>query len=181
MRIFLSVGHSKLKNGNITSADGTKFGGGNEYTYCKNLSKYVKKYLEAKGHEVDRVVCPEGLFSKSTDEKEYKLAIERATNYDLVIELHLNASDNKKAEGCEVLYKSTTGKKYANEIQKQLAKVFKDRDIKKCDNLYMLNATKAPAIILETFFCTNQKEWKFARRPKNKEKIAKLIANGIGK
>lgn len=180
MRILLTVGHSILKSGAITSADGTALGGGNEYKYCKSLSKYLEKALEANGHEVDRVVCPERTFTSAAQERTYKLAIEHATRYDLVIELHLNAA-SAKAEGCEVLYKSEKGKKYAAKIQKQLAKLFVDRGIKKCDNLYMLNATKAPALILEVFFCTNPKEWKYAIRPKNKEKIAKLIANGIGK
>ena len=179
MRILLTVGHSILKSGAITSADGTKFGGGNEYTYCKSLSKYGKKYLEANGHEVDRVVCPEKTFSKATDERAYKLAIEHATDYDLVIELHLNAAGTKTAEGCEVLYKSTNGKKYATKVQKQLAKVFKDRGIAKRDNLYILNQTKAPAGLVEVFFCTNPKEWKYA--VEHKAKIAKLIANGISK
>lgn len=179
MNILLTVGHSKLKSGSITSADGTKFGGGNEYTYCKSLSKYVKKYLEANGHAVTRVVCPEDTFTKVTDERTYKLAIERATAYDLVIELHLNAAGTQTAQGCEVLYKSSNGKKYATKIQKQLAKVFKNRGIVKRDNLYMLNQTKAPAIILEPFFCTNPQEWKYAVQ--KKAKIAKLIANGIGK
>lgn len=179
MRILLTVGHSKLKNGLITSADGTKFGGGNEYEYCKSLSTYLKKALQANGHEVDRVVCPEKTFTSSAQEKQYKLAIEHATHYDLVIELHLNAADSKKAEGCEVLYKSAKGKKYAGKVQKQLAKVFRDRGTKKNDNLYMLNQTKAPAIILEPFFCTNPKEWKYAA--KHKIKIAELIAAGIGK
>ncbi|MBQ3600577.1 MAG: N-acetylmuramoyl-L-alanine amidase [Lachnospiraceae bacterium] len=178
MRILLTVGHSILKSGAITSADGTKMGGGNEYKYCKSLSKYVKKYLEANGHDVNRLVCPEGTFAKATDERTYKLAIEHATDYDLVIELHLNAAITKTAQGCEVLYKSTNGKKYASKIQKQLAKVFKDRGIVKRDNLYILNQTKAPAVLVEVFFCTNPKEWKYAIN--NKEKIAKLIANGIG-
>lgn len=179
MRILLTVGHSKLKNGAITSADGTKFGGGNEYEYCKSLSKYVKKYLEANGHEVDRVVCPEKTFSKVTDERAYKLAIEHATDYDLVIELHLNAAGTKTAQGCEVLYKSANGKKYATKVQKQLSKMFKDRGAVKRDNLYILNQTKAPAILIEVFFCTNKAEWKKGNA--NKEKIAKLIAAGIGK
>lgn len=179
MRILLTVGHSKLKSGAITSADGTAFGGGNEYTYCKSLSTYLKKELEAKGHEVDRVVCPEGKFTKSTDEKTYKLAIEHATCYDLVMELHLNAAGAKTAEGCEVLYKSVKGKKYADSIQKQLAKVFKNRGAVKRDNLYMLNQTKAPAVIIESFFCTNPKEWKYA--VKHKAKIAKLIASAVGR
>lgn len=179
MRILLTVGHSMLKNGSITSADGTKFGGGNEYEYCKSLSSYLKKALQSNGHEVDRVVCPEKTFEKWQQERSYKLAIERATCYDLVMELHLNAANTKKAEGCEVLYKSTKGKKYADKVQKQLAKVFRDRGAKKSDNLYMLNQTKAPAILIEVFFCTNKAEWKKGNA--NKEKIAKLIAAGIGK
>ena len=178
MRILLTVGHSKLKNGSITSADGSKFGGGNEYKYCKSLSKYLKKYLEENGHDVDRVVCPEGLFEKIGKERTYTLAIEHANNYDLVIELHLNAAGTKTAQGTEVLYKSATGKKYATKLQKQLAKVFKDRGIVKRDDLYMLNQTKAPAVILEPFFCTNPIEWKYAME--HKAKIAKLIAKGIG-
>ena len=179
MRILLTVGHSKLKSGAITSADGTKLGGGNEYEYSKSLSSYLKKALQSNGHEVDRVVCPEKTFEKWQQERSYKLAIERATCYDLVMELHLNAANTKKAEGCEVLYKSTKGKKYADKVQKQLAKVFRDRGAKKSDNLYMLNQTKAPAIILEPFFCTNPKEWKYAE--KHKAKVAELITAGIGK
>lgn len=179
MRILLTVGHSILKSGAITSADGTKMGGGNEYKYCKSLSKYLKKYLEANGHDVNRVVCPEGTFVKVTDERTYKLTIEHATDYDLVIELHLNAAGTKTAEGCEVLYKSNNGKKYATKIQKQLVKAFKDRGIIKRDNLYILNQTKAPAVLVEVFFCTNPKEWKYA--VEHKAKIAKLIANGISK
>ena len=178
MRILLTVGHSKLKSGAITSADGTKLGGGNEYEYCKSLSSYLKKALQANGHEVDRVVCPEKVFTSPMQEKQYKLAIEHATRYDLVIELHLNAA-SATAQGCEVLYKSANGKKYATKVQKQLSKMFKDRGIVKRDNLYILNQTKAPAILIEVFFCTNRAEWKKGNA--NKEKIAKLIATGIGK
>lgn len=57
--------------------------------------------------------------------------------------------------------------------------MFKDRGIVKRDNLYILNQTKAPAILIEVFFCTNRAEWKKGNA--NKEKIAKLIATGIGK
>ena len=50
MRILLTVGHSKLKNGCYTSADGTEYGGGNEYVFNKSFSKYVKSALEEKGY-----------------------------------------------------------------------------------------------------------------------------------
>lgn len=176
MRILLTVGHSRLKNGAYTSADGTALGGGNEYKFCKSFSTYLEKTLEAKGHEVDRVVCPEKVFEKSTEEKTYKLAIEHAQKYDLTIELHLNAA-TASAEGCEVLYKSANGKKYADKIQKKLATLFKDRGTKQRNDLYILNQTKSPAVLIEIFFCTNKKEWKYAT--KNKEKIAEVIAKAF--
>ena len=99
-------------------------------------------------------------------------------NYDLVIELHLNAA-SPSAKGTEVLYKSSAGKKYAEKVQKQLASVFTDRGIKLRDDLYMLNGTKPPAILIETFFCTNKGEYKKAKGIIKRRELAKLIAKGI--
>ena len=77
--------------------------------------------------------------------------------------------------------KSNKGKKYAETVQKQLATVFQDRGIKQRTDLYILNGTKPPAILLETFFCTNKSDYKKAKGLFNRRKLAKLIANGIGK
>ena len=178
MKIAITVGHSRLKNGCYTSADGTKYGGCNEYIWCKRFSKQLAKALIKKGNSVDVIICPEKEFTVSTQEKIYKLNIVNKHNYDLVIELHLNAS-TPNAEGTEVLYKSNTGKKYAKEIQKQLSTVFKDRGVKQRNNLYILNGTKAPSILIETFFCTSKSDYKKAKGLGKRKKIAKLIANGI--
>ena len=179
MKIAITVGHSRLKNGCYTSADGTKFGGGNEYKFNKTFSSYLAKALRKNGHTVDVVRCPEKQFAASKQEKNYKLNVVNNNKYDLVIELHLNAASNPNAEGCEVLYISEKGKKYAKAVQSKLATVFKDRGIKRRDNLYMLTQTKPVCIMLETYFCTNKKEWHYARL--HKGKLAKLIADGIGK
>ncbi len=178
MKIALTVGHSLLKNGYYTSADGKKYGGCNEYKWCKAFSKQVKKQLENKGCVVDRIVCPEKKFTTSTQEKTYKINKINSGKYDLVIELHLNAA-SPSAEGTEVLYKSNTGKKYADSIQKQLSSVFKNRGIKQRSDLYILNGTKPPAILIETFFCTSKSDYKKAKGLKNRTKLAKLVANGI--
>ena len=98
---------------------------------------------------------------------------------DLIIELHLNASSNKTAEGTEVLYKSMRGRLFAIDIQRKLDTIFKSRGIKRRDDLYMLNQTIPVCVMLETFFCTNKKEWHWARL--HKGKIAKLIADGVGR
>lgn len=180
MKIALTVGHSLLKNGTYTSADGKKYGGCNEYKWCKAFSKQVATSLRNNGHKVTRIVCPEKKFTSSSQEKSYKLNKINSGNYDLVIELHLNAA-SPIAKGTEVLYKSTTGKKYAKKVQKQLISVYYDRGVKKRDDLYILNGTKPPAILLETFFCTNKDDYEKGKGLVKRKKLAKLIAKGIGK
>lgn len=176
MKIALTVGHSVLKNGNTTSADGTKFGGVNEYQYNKSLASYVAKYLRELGNTVDVIICPEKQFSAAADEKTYKLNIVNNGTYDLVVELHLNAAATASAKGTEVLYLSDGGKVYAERVQAKLKTLFEDRGIKHRDDLYMLTKTKPTAIMLETFFCTNPNDCKAGE---DQDKIGKMIAEGI--
>ena len=180
MKIALTVGHSLLKNGTYTSADGKKYGGCNEYKWNRAFSKQLVSALKKNGHKVTRIICPEKEFTSSSQEKSYKLNKINGRNFDLVIELHLNAA-TPSAKGTEVLYKSSTGKKYAEKVQKQLATIFTDRGVKKRDDLYILNGTKPPAILLETFFCTNKNDYKKGKGLAKRTKLAKLVAKGIGK
>ena len=175
MKILLSVGHSILKNGNCTSADGRPFGGVLEYAYNKNIVERVADYLGKEGHTVDVLICPELQFSKSSEEKGYKLAKEHAGAYDLVAELHLNASLYHNARGCEVLYMSDAGKEVAKRITEELGTVFEKREVQYRPNLYMLNGTKAPAVIVESFFCDSDEDCELAE----KTDVALLIAQGI--
>ena len=179
MKILLLVGHSILKDGRCTSADGRSKGGCLEYNWCKNFSAQLKKELEKAGHRVKRVVCPEKEFASSKEEKPYKLDIEHNGNFDLVMELHLNSSDNSSANGTEVLYVSDTGREYAEAIEKQLSTVFRSRGAKYRNDLYILNQTNAPAVILETFFCTSKDDYKKAKGKKKRTKLAKLVVKEI--
>ena len=65
MKILLSVGHSILKNGRCTSADGRPYGGILEYAYNKEIAMKVQTYLQSAGHEVKLLICPEFQFSRS--------------------------------------------------------------------------------------------------------------------
>lgn len=178
MKIALTVGHSLLKNGHYTSADGKKYGGCNEYKWCRAFSRQVKKQLENKGFRVDRIVCPERKFTSSAQEKTYKLNRINSGHYDLVIELHLNAA-GPGAEGTEVLYKSDTGRKYAGSVQRRLSSVFRNRGTKERNDLYILNGTNCPAILIETFFCTSRQDYKKAKGLTRRTRLAKLVADGI--
>ena len=175
MKLLLTVGHSILKNGNCTSADGRPYGGVLEYTYNKGIVNQIAAYLREVGHTVDTLVCPELQFSRSTEEKDYKLSRANSGGYDLVAELHLNASALHNARGCEVLYISESGKAVAQRIQEQLAKAFKSRGIQKRTGLYMLKSTKPTAVMIESFFCDNSEDCEIAE----KTNVALMIAQGI--
>ncbi len=104
MKIIVTVGHSILKNGSCTSADGRSFHGVLEYAYNKEIVERIAAYLRSAGHEADTVVCPEYRFESSAEEKSYKLPKVNGGGYDLAVELHLNASEKHNARGCEAIF-----------------------------------------------------------------------------
>ena len=170
--IYLSLGHTVYKNGNISSADGYV----NEYEYNKELIDIVAKKLRNKGHTVDIIKCPEKKFTCQNDELKYKVEKSKAKKYDFGAEFHLNSADGK-AKGAETLYYPTSkkGKTLATCIQNRLKKEFKDRGIKERPNLYMLKHTSFPMVIIESFFCDNKEDCNRV----TKERLAQLIANGL--
>jgi len=174
MKIALTVGHSILKNGLITSADGII----NEYKYCKEIAPLIKKYLEQLGHSVELIICPEKVFNAAADERSYKLNIvnDKSRKFDLVVELHLNAFKSSTANGTEVYYYSNAGKVFADRVQAKMVTKFKDRKVQQKSNLYILNSTTPPAILLELFFCTNAED---VETGKDMNVIARLVAEGI--
>ncbi|HBG2429418.1 N-acetylmuramoyl-L-alanine amidase [Clostridioides difficile] len=173
MKICVSVGHSLLKSGSTTSADGNI----NEYLYNKALAPYLSIELQKIGHSVDVVICPEKKFKTKDEEPKYKLPLINSKSYDLVIELHLNCY-NKVARGTTVLYVSKAGKQYAEKIQSTLSTAFYNRKTTRRQDLYMLTKTKAPAIMIESFFCDNDNDCKIARSL-GFTGVAKLIATGL--
>lgn len=179
LKICVTVGHSQLKSGAYTSADGRRYGGVIEYKYCRDFARlYLVPQLKEKGHDVTLIICPEKQFTSSTQEKAYKLSRINNGKYDLVMELHLNAAQ-PEAHGTEVLYVSQRGKEYAERICKALGGVYKNRGAKKRTDLYILNSTKPTAILLELFFCTNRDDYLKGHGKKNATRLAKLIVDAI--
>lgn len=176
MKIFLSVGHSILKGGGCTSASGYT----HEYRYNKELAPYVKRALESLGHSCDVIVCPEGVFTNWKQEASYKLPIANSGKYDLVCELHLNAS-NGQGQGSEVLYYpgDRKGQEIANRGSSALSKLgFKNRGPKSRGDLYIIGSTRPTAVLFESFFCDNKHDSDLAKKLGFK-KIAEAIAYGL--
>lgn len=91
MKYFICVGHANYGGGIISSADGTSKGGVNEYKYNKELAPYVCKWLKTAGHEATLCIAPEGQLHSLNDEIKYFIEEEHKQNYDLSVQLHLNA------------------------------------------------------------------------------------------
>ena len=156
MKIFVSVGHSILKGGACTSADGFV----NEYAYNKALAPYVKEAIEDLGHACDIVICPEYTFTSKNQEAAYKLPIANKGGYDLVAELHLNSA-GPTAHGSECFYYpgDTKGKAIADRFCRDMeTKGFTNRGAK-TQQLYMIYETKPTAVLFESFFCDNQGDY----------------------
>ncbi|HBF6324111.1 TPA: N-acetylmuramoyl-L-alanine amidase [Clostridioides difficile] len=182
MKICITVGHSILKSGACTSANGVV----NEYQYNKSLAPVLADTFRKEGHKVDVIICPEKQFKTKNEEKSYKIPRVNSGGYDLLIELHLNSS-GVGAFGTEVFYYSEKGKEYAQRVVDKLSKPFirkkgdkevGNRGVKLDKSLYILNSSKPTAILIESFFCDNKEDYDKAKKLGH-EGIAKLIVEGV--
>lgn len=178
MKYFICVGHAYYKNGNISSADGTKSGGVNEYKYNKALAPYIVNWLKKAGHEATLCIAPEKKFSCLNDEINYFIGEENAGNYDVSVQLHLNASSAHNAVGCEAYAYNDAGKEVATAICEKLGTVWKNRGAKISTNLYWTRKTKAKAVLIESFFCDNADDYTKAKNF-GYDAHAKLIAEAL--
>ncbi len=178
MKIYVCTGHADYRN-MISSADGTAVGGCNEYNYNKELLPYIKKWCEKAGIECYTDTPEIGKLHSLEDEINYYTSHANSKDYDLVVQLHLNAC-NEKAKGCEVWYypSSAMGMQYANSVCNKLGTVWINRGVKESKTLYWLRKTFAPSILIESFFCDNRNDYLNAVKL-GLDTHAKLIVEGI--
>ena len=138
MRICVVAGHTSEGKG--TGAVGYI----NESAENRVVAKKVVEYLKQAGHEATY-----GEINKSDNYLAEQVAIANRSKYDLVVQIHFNAGGGT---GTETLYKTNSGKKYAEQVTKSLGKMYKQRGIKQRTDLYWLNKTSSPAILIETCF-----------------------------
>lgn len=145
------------------------------------IARKVGAVLESKGYEV--------VYTRTKDK--YLTLAERCTisnskNADAFISIHLNAAENKDAEGIETWRYQTVGattKALASNIQEELitATGAKPRGVKTTTTLYVLRRTKAPAVLIECGFISNNYEAKQLFADSYQSKLAKAIVKGVEK
>jgi N-acetylmuramoyl-L-alanine amidase len=149
MDIVISSGHGKYVRGASGYID--------EVDEARMVVDKVASYLTALGVGVKTFHDDE---SKSQSENlEAIVAYHNAQSRDLDVSIHFNAyEDTTKAMGCEVLY--VTQSKAAAELSAALAEAgdFIDRGEKYRSDLFFLNNTEMPALLIETCFVDSQED-----------------------
>ena len=168
MNICIVAGHTTTGKG--TGAVGYI----NESTENRILAKKVTEYIKKAGHNCDYYEV-----NKSDTYLKDQVNFANKNVYDLVVQIHFNAGGGT---GTETLYRSASGKKYANQVNGKLSTMYKNRGIKHDINdvgrkLYWLTNTKYPAILIETCFVDSKADTD--KYVNNKDATAKLIAEGI--
>lgn len=171
MKIAISVAHTLKGAG--TGANGLL----NESKESRIICPLVVKYLRDQGHEVDLLQVDERITYNGKLEADFVTRARQANSkkYNLLVEIHLNDA-TPTGHGTEVYYTSDNGKLYADKIVKSIAELgFRNRGSKLSNTLYILNATKATAILVECCFVNSTEDYGIY----NAEKVAKAIVKGI--
>ena len=167
MNICIVAGHTTTGKG--TGAVGYI----NESAENRVLGKKVTEYIKKAGHNCDYYEI-----NKSDTYLKDQTNFANKKVYDAVIQIHFNANKNTLSPmGTETLYKSSKGKAIAERVTNKLGLLYKQRGVKLRTDLHWLNATKYPAILIETCFVDSKAD--ADKYISNKDATAKLIAEGI--
>ncbi|WP_243108699.1 N-acetylmuramoyl-L-alanine amidase [Clostridium rectalis] len=163
----------------------TGVGGLHEDDVTLNVGLKVGKILESNGVKV--------VYTRTKDERFNPLSVTESlqrrcdtsnnANAKYFVSIHCNSFESSGAYGTETLYftDSQESKRLANAIQSNIIKEVgtTDRGLKDGNWLYVVNNTKATAVLTELGFLTNPGDAQKLTNNTYLDKYAKAIANGI--
>lgn len=174
MKIVMSSGHGKY----IRGAAGPSPWGLDEVDEARKVVDATAKILRENGVE-----CKTYHDDVSTSQNENLNRIvdfHNAQTRDLDVSIHFNAYEVKNDPmGCEVLYVSSLGRDIADTVVEEIctASGLKNRGPKERSDLFFLNNTEEPAILIETCFCDSHADTDIYRA--KFDSICYAIAEGI--
>ena len=170
MKIVIDAGHGGHDAGAVN-------GGLYEKAAALKVAKMIAEELERKGHKV-AMTRNDDTFVELSE----RCAISNKFGADYFISIHCNSSENKTAQGIETWYcqGSSNGNALATSVQNQLAKIegAKNRGVK-AGTFYVLRNTKAPAILIELGFISNEDEKKKLFKQYYQDQLTEKIVKGI--
>lgn len=166
MRIGLDIGHNCYPD---IGAQGI----GNEDEMNAQIGSALSQKLINKGITV--ILCQPKTANSVPSSLRKRVNTANQTGCDYFISIHHNAF-NGQAHGSEVYAISPIGRKLAQSILTQIVELgFRDRGVKAGSHLYVVAATKMPAILIEGCFVDSHKDMAIW----NAEKMASAIFTGI--
>lgn len=175
LKILICAGHTLRGKG--TGAVGYINEGNENRILAKKVVEWLKVANTISGIEIEVDYYE---INESDSYLQKQVAAANKKDYDIVVQIHFNANETvSKAMGTETLYDkgSVKGKAYAERVNDKLNDIFKNRGAKERNDLYWLNNTKAPAILIETCFVDSKADTDIYN--KDKDRVAKAIAEGI--
>ncbi|PWJ49363.1 N-acetylmuramoyl-L-alanine amidase [Faecalicatena contorta] len=170
MKIGLRGGHSPNCKGAMGILD--------EQAEVRKIYNEMVPMLQAAGHTVINCNSDSSTVNGELSEGTNKA---NANNCDIYVTIHMNAS-NGNGRGTEVfLYNNENlmmNQRAGNICNKFAQAGFPNRGVKFNTGYHDLNASRMPAMIVETIFCDNQHDADLYRKMGAKG-IAELIVNGI--
>ncbi len=154
----------------------------NESTEARAVKDMLIKILKNAGHTAYDCTCNNGTSQYDVLEKIISKCNEHTVDLDISIHFNAGAKDEKgngRTTGVEVFVydMKTAAYSYANNICKEISCIgFKNRGVKVNTNLYVLNSTKAPAVLIECCFVDDKDDISLY----SVEKMAEAIATGLG-
>lgn len=128
--------------------------------------------LKKLGHKV--ILCRPTKASGVVDSLRQRCTTANRNGVEVFVSLHFNAY-NGKAYGCETYAISSSGRKIAEPVQRELSKLgFYNRGVKS-GNYYVLKYTAMPAILVEGAFCDSSRDMALF----NAQKMADAITKGL--
>ena len=175
LRVLICAGHTLKGKG--TGASGYINEGNENRILAKKVVEWLKVANTMSGIEI---AVDYYEINESDTYLQNQVAAANKKDYDVVVQIHFNAYKTvATAMGTETLYDkgSVKGKAYAERVNDKLNDIFKNRGVKERNDLYWLNNTKAPAILIETCFVDSKADTDIYN--KDKDRVAKAIAEGI--
>lgn len=175
--IILDAGHGG-------SDEGTRVHSFQEKRLSLITALMTKKYLDTMGYQV--------ILTRSRDvflSLPRRVEIANQKEGDLFVSIHYNSSPNKTAQGIEVFFCNSKGKKrvqsskrLANCVLYQMVDQTQahSRGVKE-GNFHVIRETEMPAILVEGGFVTNAEERIRLRNREYLSQLAKGVAQGIDK
>lgn len=171
MKIGIDKGHNLAVNRGASGIE-------QEDDLTAELGSLVITELRGRGHVA--VDCTPASANSRRNSLKKRVSAANAANVDRFISIHFNASDGN-GKGTEVLYFPTSNPSHQIALKvlpPLVALGFKDRGVKKRDDLYVLRHTHMPAVLIEVCFCDSISDMTMYRSIGATD-IAKSIVDGI--